>query len=430
MADLLKSDSDVDHPEPAMASSTHKPQDPMTNVADEDENFINDSCEAILNERMLWGTWLMYSIIIFFIIAAIWAKMTILDEITIAQGKVIPSSQIQVIQNLEGGILAELYVKEGDHVKKGQVLLRIDDTRFSSSFKEGEQKYIALLASIARLRAESKGEAKIDFPEIVHQKAPELITNEQYLFDKQHEQLQSKLATLQRSYHLSLKELNMTKPLVNEGLISKVDLLRLEREVNELQGDMKKLNDEFHSNAQKELTQKEAEFGSLKESLKAAEDRLTRTTVRSPVNGTVNLINVSTIGAVIQPGISILEIVPTEDNLLIEAKIKPQDIAFIHPGQSALVKITAYDYTMYGGLTGKVEHISADTLEAQNRTRDESYYKVLIRTQANYLGHASHPLYIMPGMTVVADVMTGKKSVLDYLLNPILKARQTAFRER
>ena len=164
--------------------------------------------------------------------------------------------------------------------------------------------------------------------------------------------------------------------------------------------------------------------------MKAAQDRLTRTTIRSPVTGTVNVVHISTVGAVIQPGIDILEIVPTEDNLLIEAKIKPQDIAFIRPKQNAVVKVTAYDYTIYGGLEGKVEHISADTITEEERGKEESYYKILVRTQKNYLGSEDKPLYIIPGMTVTVDVMTGKKSVLDYLLKPFLKARQSALRER
>ena len=213
--------------------------------------------------------------------------------------------------------------------------------------------------------------------------------------------------------------------------MSQLELLRLRRQVNELKGEVDKVKDEFRSRAQKELNENQAELGALKENLKASADRLTRTTVRSPVTGTVNVVHVATIGAAIQPGMVILEIVPTEDTLLVEAKIKPQDIAFISPGQRALVKVTAYDYQIYGGLEGIVEHISADTIEDENnKSKDESYYKILVRTQKNFLGREDNPLYIIPGMTVSVDVMTGQKSVLDYLMKPILKARQAALRER
>ena len=401
-----------------VAQDPHKNKSESINKRAEvnDIDFIGSSRDAVLSERSKWGPVLMYSIIFFIAIAIVWAKLTVLDEITAAQGKVIPSSQIQVIQNLEGGILSELFVKEGDTVKKGQILLRIDDTRFSSSFKEGEQKYIALLGAISRLRAEATGADKIIFPRVVSEKAAEVVKNEQQLFDSQRDQIDSNTETLQKSYELAVEELSITKPLVQEGLMSQLELLRLKRQVNELQGEIDKAKDEFRSNAQKELNEKEANLLALKESQKAAEDRLTRTTVRSPVTGTVNVVHISTIGAVIQPGVSILEIVPTEDNLLIEAKVKPKDIAFIRPGQHAIVKVTAYDYTIYGGLDGTVEHISADTIEEEKNTKpDESYYKILVRTKKNYLGKTSKPLYIIPGMTVSVDVMTGKKSVLDYL---------------
>jgi len=396
----------------------------------EELNFISDSREIVLSDNKNWGFVLMYAIAFFMIIALIWASVTVLDEITTAQGKVIPSSQVQVIQNLEGGILSKLYVREGDTVQKGQILLRIDDTRFSSSFNEGEQKYITLLAAIARLRAEASGADQIIFPQLVVSKGQEAIKNEQHLFDKQKSQLASSIATLQKSYDLAVEELEITKPLVDEGLMSQLELLRLKRQINELKGDITTVKDEFRSTQQKDLNEKEAELLALKENLKAAQDRLTRTTIRSPVTGTVNVVHISTVGAVIQPGIDILEIVPTEDNLLIEAKIKPQDIAFIRPKQNAVVKVTAYDYTIYGGLEGKVEHISADTITEEERGKEESYYKILVRTQKNYLGSEDKPLYIIPGMTVTVDVMTGKKSVLDYLLKPFLKARQSALRER
>ncbi len=313
-------------------------------------DYISDIKKAVLSEKSPMSSLLLYAIVFFFVVAIFWAKITVLEETTTASGKVIPSSQIQVIQNLEGGILEEIYVHEGDQVKKGQILLRIDDTRFSSTYKEGRQKYFSLLANIARLRAEAKGLKEIVFPEIIKAEAPDMIANELKLFEKQKEQLASVKATLEQSYQLSKEELHITEPLVKEGIMSQIELLRLKRQTNEMKGDIDKAEEEFRSASQKELNEKEAELASLSESLRAAEDRLKRTTIRSPVTGVVNLVKISTQGAVIQPGMDILEIVPTEDNLLIEAKVKPQDIAFISPGQRAIVKVTAYDFSLYGGL--------------------------------------------------------------------------------
>ena len=393
-------------------------------------DYISDIKKAVLSEKSPMSLLLLYAIIFFFIIAILWAKITVLEETTTGSGKVIPSSQIQAIQNLEGGILDEMYVHEGDHVKRGQILLRIDDTRFSSTYNEGQQKYLALEANIARLRAEAKGLNEITFPEVVKNEAPEMIENELKLFKKQKEQLASIKATLEKSYKLSKEELDITAPLVKEGIISQIELLRLKRQTNELKGDIDKAEEEFRSTSQKELNEKEAELASLKETLVAAADRVKRTVIRSPVSGIVNLVEVSTKGAVIKPGMNILEIVPTDDKLLIEAKIKPQDIAFISPGQRAVVKVTAYDFSLYGGLESKVKHISADTIEETENGRKVSYYKILVQTDKSFLGRKDNPLYIIPGMTVSVDIMTGKKSVLDYLLKPILKAKHSAFRER
>ncbi len=396
----------------------------------EDLDFIDDSRRAILNESGGWSNVLLYSIVLFLIIAVIWAKFAVLDEITRAEGKVIPSSQVQVIQNLEGGILSEILVSEGDVVEKDQVLLRIDDTRFSSSFRENRSKYLSLLAAVARLRAEATGKKKVAFPEIVKREAPDLLANEQHLFDSQYEQLESSLKTLRGNYLLAEEELAITRPLVKEGLMSKLELLRLQREVNELKGKIDAETDNFRSHAQEELNTKEAELTSLSEALMAMEDRVVRATVRSPVHGTVKKVNIATIGGVIQPGKDIMEIVPLEDTLLVEARVRPSDIAFIHPGQEAVVKVTAYDYAIYGGLDGVVEYISADTIKEDENGEEEYYYKILVRTDTNHLGSNEKPLPIIPGMIVSVDILTGKKSVLDYLLKPILRAKYRALSER
>ena len=401
-----------------------------SSLKDEDLPYLDDKKLAILNESSFWANALLYAIGAFIIVAIIWAKYAIIDETTNAMGKVIPSSQVQVIQNLEGGILSEILVSEGDVVEKGQVLLRIDDTRFASSYREARSRYLALLATTSRLRAESLGKDKVEYPKVVEQEAPEVVKSEDKLFEFNQDQLASNLKTLEKSYELAVKELDITKPLVDEGLMSQLELLRLQREVNDLEGKIESEKDRFRTDARTKFNEKDAELSALSESILAMEDRMVRTTIKSPVKGTVKKINISTIGGVIKPGMDIMEIVPFEDTLLIEAKVKPSDIAFIHPGQEAIVKVSAYDFSIYGSLPGTVEYISADTIEEDENRREEEFYKILVRTQKNALGTEEKPLPIIPGMVVTVDILTGKKSVLDYILKPFLKAKERALRER
>lgn len=397
----------------------------------EDLEFVDESRKAMVTESPFITNALLYGIGIFMIIILIWAKFAILDEITVAQGKVIPSSQVQVIQNLDGGIVAAIYVKEGDIVQKDQILMRLDDTRYASAYREALAKYWALLASTARLTAEETGATSITFPKELIEEQPELVKNETLLFNQHMEDLNATLDTLKKSYNLANKELSISKPLVAEGLISQIELLQTERQVNDLQGKITQAMEEFQSKAHDQLSEQTAQLASLQEALAGLKDRMVRTTIRSPVYGTVKKINIATIGGVIQPGMDIMEIVPLEDTLLIEARVRPSDIAFIHPGQEAMVKFTAYDFSIYGGLQGTVEYISADTMKDTDNPQDkETYYKILVRTQSNHLGTDQKPLPIIPGMTAMVDIKTGRKSVLDYLLNPILKARDNALRER
>ena len=354
----------------------------------------------------------------FILIAIIWAKYAILDEVTTGQGKVIPSSQLQVIQNLEGGIVRKIYVREGEIVKKNQILMQIDDTRFAASYKEALKKLDDYEIEIARLTAEIDGKAFI-ISEKLKKANPSLYNSEKALYDSRVNELKQ----LEYARNLALKELKLTKPLVNKGAVSEVEVLRLERTVNELNGKIYS----FKSKTLEQLNKSRGELNALKESYLAHQDRLIRTTVRSPVKGIIKQIKINTLGGVVQPGMDILEIVPLDDTLLIEAKIRPSDIGFIHPGQKAIVKLTAYDFSIYGGLEGKVEQISADTITNE---KDESFYLIRVRTNKNYLGTKAKPLYIIPGMLSTVDILTGRKSVLDYLLKPILKARQTALRER
>jgi membrane fusion protein, adhesin transport system len=411
-----------------------KKDNPLEHLSHEDENLLDESKKAFLIESPKWASGLLYSIAAFIVIGLIWAKFAILDEVTVGQGKVIPSSKVQVIQNLEGGILAAIYVKEGDTVKKGQVLLRIDDTRFTSNYREGLSKYLSLLATVSRLTAEEKDAKEVTYPKVIKENSPELIERENELFMQRRGQLDATLANLEKSYRLSQQEYNISKPLVDEGLMSQLELIRLEREVNDIKGKISQANDDYESNVRESYSKAQSELLQVTEALSALKDRMVRTTVLSPVKGKVKKINIATIGGIIQPGMDIMEIVPLEDTLLIEAKIKPKDIAFISPQQSAIVKFTAYDFSIYGGLEGVVEYISPDTITDEENKRpgqEESFYKILVRTKTNHLiGKDGKPLEIIPGMVCSVDILTGKKSVLEYILKPLFKAKQDALRER
>jgi adhesin transport system membrane fusion protein len=437
-------------------------------VSAEDAEFMSEVSAATLESAHRAGHSLLFLTLLFFIAAGWWAYETELDEVTRGEGKVIPSSKVQVIQNLEGGILAEVLVAEGDTVEKDQALLKIDDTRFASSFRETQLKYWELLARSKRLEAESEGKP-FEVPAEVEKEQPALALNEKALFEsrklelnssvsvlKQQEQQrrqelvekQARQKQLERSYNLSNEELQMSEPLVAQGVMSPVEILRLKRSVNDLKGDMdanrlaiprvratlaevrQKIDEQqvrFKTESTTQLSEVRAELERTKESLFSSEDRVTRTQVRSPVKGTIKQLKINTVGGVIQPGMDLIEIVPIEDNLLIEAHIRPADIAFLRPGQEAMIKLTAYDFSIYGGLPAKLERISADTITDDN---DESFYLIYLRTDQNYLESSKGPLSIIPGMTASVDILTGKKSVLDYLLKPIIKAQNEALRER
>ncbi|MCS6879531.1 MAG: HlyD family type I secretion periplasmic adaptor subunit [Geminicoccaceae bacterium] len=414
------------------------------------------------------GHALLFSVVAFFAIFVVWASWARVAEITRGEGKVIPSRQVQVIQNLEGGILAEMLVREGQVVEQGQILLRIDNVRAESDYREKRARYMALLAAIARLQAEID-DTKLVFPPEVLAEARDVAEREQKLFLSRQEnlekeieilriqaqqreselkELETKLAHYERSLELAREELRLAEPAARRGDMSQSVFLKLQREVNDLRGAVESTRaailrvrtaireahqkverawSSFRSQAQEELTQKAAELAGIREIVLAGADRIRRTEVRSPVKGTVKQIKVTTIGGVIQPGQDIMEIVPLEDTLLVEAHIRPADIAFLRPGLPAKVKITAYDYSIYGGLDGEVEDISADTITNE---RGESFYRVRIRTVQNHLGTAEHPLLIIPGMTAQIDILTGEKTVMHYLLKPIIKARDRALTER
>ncbi|WP_020482984.1 HlyD family type I secretion periplasmic adaptor subunit [Methylomonas sp. MK1] len=436
----------------------------------EDQRFLSDVNAANLYELPLQSHLILWFAAAFVAASLVWAGFASLDEVTRGEGKTIPSSQVQVVQNLEGGIVSEILVQEGQLVDKDQVLLQLDQVRFASSFKEAKLKYYELLANTARLNAEING-TPLAIPEEVMKNAPQIADNvRQLLVSKQNEirsnsdifaeqvrqkeqeiiEIQSKSDQLARSYKLLQDEVKMSEPLVADGAMSQVELLRLQRAANDLKGDLNSANlamprlrsslDEarnklaeikirFKTEALKELNEVKAELDRISESAVALEDRVSRTRVLSPVKGTVKRIKVATVGGVIQPGMDLLEIVPLEDQLLIEAKIRPADIAFLRPGQKAVVKLSAYDFSIYGGLEASLEHISADSIPGEKKDED-SYYLIRLRTAKNYLEKGGERLEIIAGMTAEVDILTGKKTVLDYLLKPILKARDRALRER
>ena len=333
--------------------------------------------------------------LILFIIAVVWASFSRLDEITTAEGKVIPSSNVQVIQNLEGGIVAEIPVKIGELVHKDQVIMKLDETRFASSAEESK-------ASISVLQ------------EQVNQRQQELIEK------------RSRLAQLQQSYGYINKELQMSKPLLAQGVVSEVEILRLQRQVSDLRGEMDATRLAI-PRLQSQLNEAKSKLEGATASETAAKDRLERTTIRSPVEGIIKTIAINTVGGVIQPGMNVMEIVPVEDNLLIEARVKPSDVGFLKVGQPATVKISAYDFSIYGGLEAEVENFSADSI---TNDRGESFYLVRVRTKKSYLGAEDRPLPIIPGMLATASIKTGNKTIMNYLLKPIFKAKTEALRER
>ncbi|WP_122584123.1 HlyD family type I secretion periplasmic adaptor subunit [Pseudomonas viridiflava] len=400
--------------------------------------------------------------------ALLWAGFAVLEEVTTGEGKAIPSSKVQVIQNLEGGIVSDIFVREGQVVDKGDTLLRLDDTRFMSSRSESEVDRLTLTAQVERLAAEAEGRS-LTLPAEVTSSAPQVAADEQALYESRQRRLASEQRTLneqlrqktqelaefrskQEQFRSSLalvqQELDMSAPLVSSGAVSPVEILRLKRNAVELRGSMnantlaipraeaaiseiksrvQESELAFRADAARELNEKRNDLARISASRIAIDDRMSRTTVVSPVRGIVKTLKVNTIGGVVQPGSDLLEIVPLEDNLLIEAKVRPQDVAFLHPGQKAMVKFSAYDYTLYGGLPARLELIGADTITDD---KDNSFYLIQVRTDSNHLGSDSRPLLIIPGMIATVDIITGEKSVLDYLLKPVLKARSEALRER
>jgi adhesin transport system membrane fusion protein len=411
----------------------------------------------------------IWAIIAFFVFLMLWANFAVIDEVTKGDGKAIPSSKIQKIQNLEGGIVAELFVKEGQIVEAGAPLIRLDDTRFASNVGETEADRLSMLLRVERLSAEVE-ERPLNFPEDVLKAVPGQAKSEESLYISRRQQLHDEIGGLQEQliqrqqelreftskqaqYRQQLgfqrQEISMSEPLVAQGAVSPVEVLRLRRAeaetrgqldattlaipraesaIKEVQRKVDETRGKFRSEALTQLNEARTDLNKAQATGKALEDRVSRTLVTSPVRGIVNKLLVNTIGGVIQPGSDLVEIVPLDDTLLVEAKIRPQDIAFLHPGQEATVKFTAYDYTIYGGMKAKLEQIGADTITDEDKKT--TYYLIKLRTDRSHLGTDEKPLLIIPGMVASVDIITGKKTVLSYLLKPIIRARAEALHER
>lgn len=410
----------------------------------------------------IWG------VIAFFLFMGLWANFAIIDEVTRGEGKAIPSSKLQKIQNLEGGIVAQIYAKEGQIVEAGAPLLRLDDTRFVSNVGETEADRLAMALRVERLSAEVEDRPlKIDAE--IRKAAPSQAANEEALYQSRRQQLQDEIGGLQEqlvqrqqelrefsskqaqyrnSLQLLRQEISMSEPLVAQGAISQVEVLRLKRAEVENRGQLdatslaipraesaikeveRKIDEtrgKFRSDALTQLNEARTDLSKAQATGKALDDRVNRTLVTSPVRGIVKQLLVNTVGGVIQPGSDLVEIVPLDDTLLVEARVRPQDIAFLHPGQEAMVKFTAYDFTIYGGLKAKLEQIGADTITDEEKN---TFYVIKLRTERSHLGTDDKPLLIIPGMVASVDIITGKKSVLSYLLKPIIRARAEALRER
>ncbi|WP_353506399.1 HlyD family type I secretion periplasmic adaptor subunit [Variovorax sp. J31P207] len=415
----------------SMPRTTPAARGPSGRARAEDLAFVQDLREAMLVQKTPGSMLVLYLIAVILVVAVVWAHFARVEEITHGEGRVIPASREQIIQSLEGGILETMNVAEGDIVEKGQILLEIDPTRAGAAYREGLSKVLALKGSIARLRAEAY-QTPLDFPPDV-KAVPSIVRDETQAFNARRQTLNESVQALQRSLQLAEKEVSLSEPLSARGLMSEVEILRMKRQANEFRLQIAERQNKFRADANSELTRLEGELAQSKENVGAREDVMNRTTVKAPVKGTVKNIRVTTIGGVIQQGADIMEIVPLEDQLVVETKIKPSDVAFVRPGLPATVKISAYDYAIYGGLHGTVEHLSPDTLKDDEKARagraDATYYRLMVRTDRAALSAGGKEFPIMPGMTATVEVRTGEKSILSYLLKPVLKARE-AFRER
>lgn len=389
-----------------------------------DLNNFNSGLKEPKLPRSSLIVWFLFALLVAFVG---WASWFHLDEVATGSGKVVPSSREQEIQSLEGGIIYKLFVREGDIVEKGQTLAQLDRTKTESGVKESGSKLHAAMATSARLMAEVNGTELVFPPELNNDTT--LLNQERALYQSRRESLEKGVEGLKQGIALIQGELVLTQPLVKEGAASDVEVLHLHRQKNEMENKIAELQTQYYVRAREELARVNAEVETEREVMRGREDSLTRLTFSAPVRGIVKDIDVTTVGGVIAPGGRLMSLVPLDDRILIETKILPRDVAFIHPGQQAMVKITAYDYSIYGGINGVVTLISPDTIQDEVK-RDLYYYRVYIQTTSNQLISKQKKAFpVFPGMIATVDIKTGNKTILEYLLKPLNKAKE-ALRER
>ena len=399
------------------------------NVKSKDLHLINDLNAALQKEKHSGQFWVIILFFLFLIVFVVWAYNSPVEEVTRGNGNIIPSSREQVIQSLDPGIVTEIMVKEGDMVEKDQILMKLDDTRSSAVLRESEAKVANLEATIARLKAEAYG-TKLSFPDSV---SPELRRREIAAYKARRQVMVDAINGLSQSKAALDREIAITAPLVSEGYVSEVELLRMRRDSADLATQISERRNRYKADANNELLQAESELAQSKENVAMRADPVERSQIRAPMRGIVKGIKVTTIGGVVNAGEDIMQIIPVDDKLLVEAYIRPQDIAFIRAGQPALVKVSAYDYSIYGGLEGKVTLVGADTVSnsMQNRANDlkldpnQVYYRVLVQTENNSLKDKNgKPMPIIPGMVATVDIKTGEKTIFQYLIKPITRMKQ------
>jgi adhesin transport system membrane fusion protein len=408
--------------------------------------FANDIRAAAALRTSRTSRMLLWTSLALFACFVVWAHFAILDEVKRGAGRVVPSRQMQVVQTLEGGIVGDILVQEGAIVQQGQSLMRIDDTKFASEFGEIRERRAAMAARVARLEAEARGRSVVSFPDEAATIVPAAVSTETSVFKMRAQKvaqdadvLNQQVTRLTESLKLLDRERTLTHKLYDQKVVPEIEMLRLDRQATEMRGQIAEaqskiasITTSFRSQADEDLAKSRGDLAVLDENIKSAQDRLRRTDLKAPVHGIVNKLNVSTVGAVLQPGANVMDIVPLDDTLLVEGRIRPQDIAFIRADQDAVVKISAYDSSVYGSLKGKVERISADTIaddKAEKSEHPETFYRVMVRTETNHLGSEENPLPIIPGMVTTVEIQTGKKSVLDYLIKPARILRSEALRE-
>jgi adhesin transport system membrane fusion protein len=390
--------------------------------------FADPVLEASQDDRSY--AWMGTALLVIALLGSlgVWAHQAVIEQVATGPGRAIAAQREQIIQSLEGGILTDVLVREGDLVNPGDPLVQLDPIRARSSYGEGRNKLLALKATAARLQAEA-----IDLPaptfdsDVLAEKA--LVDRERSTYQARRQTLQQVVSAQRRTRDLLLREISITEPMVARGLVAEVELLRLKRQSSEIEGQIAERINRFRAEASSELVKVMGEISQISEVLVAKQDLVERTIIRAPIRGTVKNIRITTRGGVVQPGQDILEVVPWGDNLLVEAKIRPSDISFMQTGQRATVKISAYDPQIYGSLEGTVEFISPDTLKEEKTQREETYYKVIVRTDTSMLHHKGKELPVLPGMTTTVDIKTGTTTVANSLLKPVLRLKE-AFREK